>query len=111
MKQRHTYGATSNILLDFRLRDGSDEYIHGDMLLRLPVFLSCGSTWWARTGSRRWWWSGTICMCTGETGTGARMEFTFMDADLSAGEHYYYVRVEQVDGHMAWASPIWVELR
>ena len=42
-------------------------------------------------------------------GEGERMEFTFMDADLPAGEHYYYVRVEQVDGHVAWASPIWVD--
>ena len=25
-----------------------------------------------------------------------------------SGEHYYYLHVVQVDGHMAWSSPIWV---
>ena len=25
------------------------------------------------------------------------------------GTDYYYVRVLQVDGEMAWAGPIWVE--
>jgi hypothetical protein len=24
------------------------------------------------------------------------------------GENRYYVRVEQVDGNMAWSSPVWV---
>ncbi len=27
----------------------------------------------------------------------------------SPGEtHYYYVRVEQADGNLAWASPMWI---
>ena len=26
----------------------------------------------------------------------------------SAGIHYFYMRLKQVDGNMAWASPIWI---
>ena len=42
-------------------------------------------------------------------GQGETMEFAFQEKDLAAGAHYYYARVEQTDGHVAWASPIWVQ--
>ena len=36
-------------------------------------------------------------------------ETTWTDEEPLAGENRYYVRVEQWDGNMAWASPVWVE--
>ncbi len=33
---------------------------------------------------------------------------TFTDDAPLQGENRYYVRVEQWDGNMAWASPVWV---
>ena len=36
------------------------------------------------------------------------VNFTFVDNNPSPGESYYYVRVLQDDGQMAWSSPIWV---
>ncbi len=39
------------------------------------------------------------------------VSFTYTDAAVSEGEHYYYVRVIQEDDNMAWASPIWVDYR
>jgi len=27
------------------------------------------------------------------------------------GQHWYYVRVEQEDGELAWSSPIWIDQR
>jgi hypothetical protein len=40
------------------------------------------------------------------------MELEFREQSLAAaGEHYYYVRVEQEDGNVAWSSPIWVTKR
>ena len=110
MKQRHTYAATSNILLDFRLRDGSDEYIHGDAFSTPNVPL----LWVNVVGTNRIKEVVVVrdnLYVYRRDGEGERMEFTFMEADLSAGGHYYYVRVEQVDGHVAWASPIWVDYR
>jgi hypothetical protein len=38
-----------------------------------------------------------------------RLTYTDDDASLRAGQtHYYYVRVEQADGNLAWASPLWI---
>ncbi|HEY7428500.1 MAG TPA: hypothetical protein VH682_29990, partial [Gemmataceae bacterium] len=31
------------------------------------------------------------------------------DAEPTVGVHYYYVRVQQKDGQLAWASPMWIE--
>jgi hypothetical protein len=31
------------------------------------------------------------------------------DQATSAGIHYFYVRVRQTDGNLAWSSPIWVK--
>jgi hypothetical protein len=37
--------------------------------------------------------------------------FTWTDGALASGDaHYYMVRVTQSNGHMAWSSPIWVEV-
>jgi hypothetical protein len=39
------------------------------------------------------------------------VEFTYIDTETVAGEkrnHWYYVRVEQIDGQLAWGSPIWL---
>ena len=30
------------------------------------------------------------------------------DREKSAGTSYYYLRIEQKDGQLAWSSPIWV---
>ena len=36
------------------------------------------------------------------------ISFEYVDADAGAGERYYYVRVLQQDGMVAWGSPVWV---
>ena len=38
----------------------------------------------------------------------AETEFEFVDESAKRGESYYYVRVIQSDGEMAWGSPAWV---
>jgi len=35
--------------------------------------------------------------------------FSMRDTDLLPAKTYYYLRVHQSDGEMAWSSPIWVE--
>jgi hypothetical protein len=35
-----------------------------------------------------------------------------VDDDARPGQsHYYYVRVEQADGNLAWASPLWISYK
>jgi len=41
----------------------------------------------------------------------ANVEFAYRDTNLTPGAHIYYVRVEQEDGQLAWASPLWVNYR
>ena len=43
--------------------------------------------------------------------SGKDFQVTFEDAMPIAGENRYYVRVEQADGNMAWASPVWVTVK
>ncbi len=38
-----------------------------------------------------------------------RTSFSFVDRDEGARADWYYVRVTQANGQMAWSSPIWVE--
>lgn len=33
------------------------------------------------------------------------------DPAPAAGVHYYYVRVQQKDGELAWTSPLWIRTR
>jgi hypothetical protein len=35
-------------------------------------------------------------------------EINYSDSLQTPGDRYYYVRVEQTDGQLAWSSPIWV---
>ncbi|MFA4839471.1 MAG: DUF3604 domain-containing protein [Candidatus Neomarinimicrobiota bacterium] len=44
-----------------------------------------------------------------DEGCGVRR--TFVDETVTAGEHFYYLRVIQEDNEMAWSSPVWVEVR
>jgi hypothetical protein len=47
-----------------------------------------------------------------ETPKKDEVSFSFTDKDAPAGKSsYYYVRVEQADGNLAWASPMWVTYR
>jgi hypothetical protein len=38
----------------------------------------------------------------------ASVQLTYEDSDAKSGESYYYVRVQQSDGQMAWSSPMWI---
>lgn len=41
-------------------------------------------------------------------GEGMIESFRYVDEKITSMENYYYVRVIQVDGKIAWSSPIWV---
>jgi len=36
--------------------------------------------------------------------------FEFVDDNPPPGRNFYYIRVSQLNGHLAWSSPIWVEI-
>ncbi len=103
IRARRSYAATDNILVDFRLNDRmmGESFTTGEQ----PRL-------WARV-------HGTAPLRKVEVirnntylhtqpGSGAALEFRYVDNQPVAGESYYYLRVEQADGQLAWSSPIWV---
>ena len=49
---------------------------------------------------------GNIAWSAGAEGLDAAVTWT--DPEPLRGEHYYYLRVVQADGQMAWSGPIWL---
>ena len=110
MRMRHSYGATDNIVLDYRLRTDRKEYLQGDIVGEAAAF----ELWLNVIGTAA---IRQIDIIKNNTFVHTRQDlarqvsFTFVDNDRTAGESYYYVRVQQVDGQIAWSSPIWVTAR
>jgi hypothetical protein len=109
MRKRHTYGATDNIVLDFRVTAGGKEYLQGDeiphtgnyvlhvhaigtgAIARVTVIHNESYAYQAPGNQKR------------------EMQFTYTDPHPAAGENRYYVRVEQEDDNLAWSSPVWIK--
>jgi hypothetical protein len=104
VKQRHCYGATHDIVLDVR----SGGHLMGDAfkadaapalqinvvgtgdLAKVEILKDSDVVETIQPGKRQY-----------------KGEWT--DPKPSAGTHYYYVRVQQADGELAWSSPMWIE--
>jgi hypothetical protein len=103
-KQRHCYAATDNIILDVR----SGEHLMGDTFdtnqkptLEIAVH---GTAPVARVHVIR---DNKYAFSTEPNE--AKVKLRYSDDDAQPGQtHYYYVRVEQADGNLAWASPMWI---
>ncbi len=111
MRQRHAYGATDNIVVDYRAveADGT-EHLMGEAFasetapkLAVKVF---GTSTIERVEIIK---DGKFVFRTEPAAKTA--EFTFVDHEPGAGDSYYYVRVIQLDRNLAWSSPIWVDYR
>jgi hypothetical protein len=108
MKKRHTYAATDNIIADYRCRVGDLEYMMGDEFtspepptVRIKFV---GTAPLAKV---------TLVKDDVEIPLGTpnqtEVEYTWRDPQPTAGKtSYYYVRGEQADGELVWASPMWI---
>ena len=111
MKKRHNYGATDNIILDYRLQatDGK-EYLQGDIVttgkgFKLVVNV-IGTTHIRQIDIIK-----NQEFLHNRQNQPQETKFTFVDNEKGAGEDFYYVRVVQDDNNVAWSSPIWVTTR
>jgi hypothetical protein len=102
-KKRHCYAATDNILLVVR----SGEQLMGDEFtttkrpsLQITVR---GTAPLAKVHVVR---NNRYVYSTEPKKLEASLIYTDMDA--KEGTIYYYVRVEQEDGNLAWGSPMWI---
>jgi len=107
IKARRTYAATDNIVLDVRYMGSDGEHLMGEQFhSSQPVQIQATVL---GTG---------IIQKIDVIKNGdfvhrihpdrVQAEFRFVDDSAEPGESYYYVRVIQRDGEMAWGSPAWV---
>jgi len=108
MKLRHSYGATDNIILDYRMKSAGKEYLQGDIVdVKAPFELTVkviGTQPVRQIDLIR----GKQFLMTSNPNQ-REVDFSFKDAAPLKGESFYYVRVIQADDQMAWSSPIWVK--
>ncbi len=104
LKQRHVYGATDNIILDVR----SDEHLMGDTFKTSKApslqIQAIGTAPIEEVVILR---DSKVIETFKPNSKEYKGQWT--DPKPEAGEHYYYVRVQQKDGQLAWASPLWIE--
>ena len=111
MKKRHTYGATDNIIADFRCTAGGKEHIMGDeFTTKEPPKLTCkllGTAPFAKV---------TIIKDDVEVETltpnSDKVDVSWTDPNPTPGKtSYYYIRGEQSDAEkqLVWVSPMWIK--
>ena len=104
IRRRHTYAATDNIIVEFRIGDGfmGDEVRVGSDVpaVRATVI---GTDVIRQVALIR----DNEVIYNAEPGT-ERVEFEYTDREPASGESFYYVRAVQQNDEIAWSSPIWV---
>jgi len=105
IKKRHTYAATDNIVLDVRMNGRAmmgdvmryaDErriyiYVHGTGKIKDIVLVNDGKEYQLKHAGKK------------------EVKVEWVDENINENESYYYVRVMQENGELAWSSPIWVK--
>ncbi|MGH9202513.1 MAG: hypothetical protein ACRD2A_14915, partial [Vicinamibacterales bacterium] len=103
IRKRHTYGATDNIILDVRMGErfmGDEFALSAPQPLRVKVR---GTRAVARVDVIK----DSKVIYTHEPKK-QDADFQFVDKGGVAGRHFYYVRVQQDDGMIAWSSPMFI---
>ena len=102
-RKRHTYGATDNIILDYRMGNHfmGEEFSDSSVP---PLEIRVVGT--SEVASVEIIKNEEIIFTVAPNRKD--VELTYVDQDTTAGTSYYYVRVIQDDRQMAWSSPIWV---
>jgi hypothetical protein len=106
IRKRHTYGATDNLIVEAWANGHfmGDEFTTRERpSLQLKVR---GTSPVARVDLIR-----NNRFIYNSAQDRQEFEIKFVDMEAQAGLNYYYFRVQQEDGEIAWASPIWVNLQ
>jgi len=109
-QRRHCYGATDNIILDVRC---GDRMMGDEFTLREAPYLlirAIGTAPIARVDVIK---NGAVVYSTQPNQPEARLLWKDPQPTSTANGRpsYYYVRVQQVDGEVAWGSPLWIHYR
>jgi hypothetical protein len=104
MRARHAYAATDNIIVDVRI----GEHLMGDIFPTREIPVLKVKVEGTGPIDRIEVIKNNTFVHTDRPG-GASASFEYRDNDVKPGGSYYYVRVEQAGGQLAWSSPIWVD--
>jgi hypothetical protein len=105
-RRRHCYGATDNIVLDVR---SGDHFMGDEFRAEGPVRIkvhAVGTRPIAKVDVIK---DFKYVFSTEPKKADVQFEWTD-EEDRPGGLSWYYVRVEQDDGQLAWGSPMWVQL-
>ncbi|MBM3814248.1 MAG: hypothetical protein FJW20_21700 [Acidimicrobiia bacterium] len=107
MRKRHTYAATDQIVMDYRITGKEVGALMGDVVEigeapKLAVRI-VGTAPIKQVDVIK-----NNVYIHKLTPNQQDVSFEYLDAASASGESYYYVRAEQTDGQLAWSSPIWV---
>jgi len=106
-RKRHCYAATDNIILDVR----SGTHIMGDEweTMQPPIFQIYvrGTAAIKQVDVIR----DSQVVATLDGGKSEEQRLTWTDPKPERNLHYYYFRVMQTDGELAWSSPMWVHYK
>jgi len=101
--KRHTYGAMDNIILDVRMGSHfmGDEF---QLSKAQPITVKAHTT--KPVKKVEIIKDSKVVYST--TPGGQDVSFQFTDKDSVSGRHFYYVRLQQDDGMLAWSSPFFI---
>ena len=104
IRKRHTYAATDNIVVDFRIGEafmGDEISVNGAVpAIRATILGTAIVREVTLIRNNR-----VIYTANPET---TAVEFEYNDRQPAEGENFYYVRALQANDEIAWSSPIWV---
>jgi len=108
MRKRHTYAATDAIVMDFRaVTADKGTFLMGDIFdTKSQPKLVVKVLGTAKIKQIDVIKNNTYVYKINPGQTTATFEY--VDTNIAPGENYYYVRAEQLDGQLAWSSPVWV---
>ncbi|MCY3776395.1 MAG: hypothetical protein OXH11_10460 [Candidatus Aminicenantes bacterium] len=110
IRARRAYAATDNIILDVRFLGSDGEHLMGEAFTSAtPVRITADLM--GTQPIRRVDVIKDNRIVYSVTPDKRDVKFQYADAASEPGESYYYLRVIQEDGEMAWGSPAWVDHR
>jgi len=108
MRKRHTYAATDAIIVDFKAATSSGVALMGDATTSSTtpklIVKVMGTAPIQQIDLIK---NNTYIHKLSPGGKDA--SFEYVDASLGEGESFYYIRVQQTDGQLAWSSPVWIK--
>ncbi|MEX2286340.1 MAG: hypothetical protein WD648_04565, partial [Planctomycetaceae bacterium] len=103
IRKRHTYGATDNLIVDFR---ANGHFMGEEFSTREQPALTLTVTGTARVAQVDVIRNNQYILSSKPDK--ATVELEYVDNEPTVGSNLYYFRLLQEDGEVAWTSPIWV---